>query len=170
MRIPIIIAAIIIATPALASTTLCVETGRTGFSWKNGEWVSVDFTVEQWIARRTTAGDPQDFGCHDRLAARGITDEIVQGQYGDSATACYVIYQVGTEPADFDIYDCRESYSDEKGMWIASCESAFQDFQFGPSNEFVMSRTYAVPVYAPENATSKDSLVVAVGKCSVIAP
>lgn len=148
---------------SFALTSLCVETNSTGFNWANGQWIETTYTLDQYVI--------QDVSANDDLRGFFCTAEApVTSAYGSvSADRCFNASMVGEQATVAGTASCRVYYeSDGTTIISVSCSGGFIDYSFIPTGEFVLSRTYAVPEFNPGDR--RDSLVLSVGKCSVIAP
>jgi hypothetical protein len=156
--------AVMLPAQSFALTVLCAESGSTGFNWREGKWVNSDYNLERYIV--------QD-----------VTDDPVLGEYcqptpptaGDygvvTGTRCFNQSSVGEVKSVFATTTCRIYYkTDMTTITTAYCEGGYAEIKFEPTGEFVMSRTYAAPDSDKTAVDQRDSLVLSVGKCSVVAP
>lgn len=158
-----VVLAMLMPAQSFALTSLCVETHSTGFNWTNNQWVETTYTLDQYVV--------QDVSDNDDL--RGVicsAEDPVTSAYGSvSANRCFNASMVGEQATVAGTTSCRVYYeSDGTTITTVSCSGGFIDYSFIPTGEFVLSRTYAVPEFNPGDR--RDSLVLSVGKCSVIAP
>jgi len=167
----VLAACAILTVPALGATSLCVESGSTGFNWQRGAWVEASYTPEQLIVREVPLADELGLMCRVRFNRQNLVEGIVRTDYGASRNACYVMHVVGGEPSAADTYACVEYLGDGDAISSVSCQgNVFQSFNFQPSGEWVSTRTYAAPDGSATADQNRDSLVLSIGKCSVIAP
>lgn len=156
--------AVILPAQSFAMTVLCVENSSAGFNWREGEWVNAEYKPEQYIVQDVT-GDP-------------VLGEYCQptppkaGMYGVvTGTRCFNQSTVGEEKSVFATTSCRIVYKpDMTTIKTAYCEGGYAEIKFEPTGEFVMTRTYAAPDSEHTAVAQRDSLVLSVGKCSVVAP
>jgi hypothetical protein len=159
-----------IATPSQALTVLCLEDSSIGFNWTEEEWTPSKYPPESYIVKKLEASDPLGSACFDLMAHIGRSATPVKSEYsGSSSTSCYARYGVGSEPTMLDVEMCTEMWTDDGSLNAVYCqEGILAKFNFSPNGEFVIDRTFAVPRLSQK--PERDSLVLAVGKCSVIEP
>jgi len=139
-----------------------VETHSTDFNWTNDQWVETTYTLDQYVV--------QDVSDNDDLRGFFCTaeDPVTSGYGSVSANRCFNSSMVGEQATVAGTTSCCVYYESD-GITIISvtCSCGFIDYSFIPTGESVLSRTYAVPEFNPGDR--RDSLVLSVGKCSVIA-
>lgn len=154
----------LLPVPAQALTVLCVEEGSTGFNWRNGDWVQTNYHLDQFIMKDVSE-DPE-------LGKFCSVEPPTEDDYGIvKGTRCFNQTEVGDEPSPFGSSHCRVYYKpDMKTVRTVYCEGGYAEVNFQAPGEFVSTRTYSAPDVEMGAADSRDSLVISVGKCSVIAP
>lgn len=166
-----IIALVVMAQPALAATSLCVETSKTGFDWSQGAWTQSNFLTSQIIVRKVEMTDPAAEFCRSVFESDKLQEGIVRSEYSASRNACYLHYDVGTEPSYTSGQVCVEILGEADSVVFVTCSrSRFISFDFEPSGEYLSTRTYAAPDSSRTATDERDSLAMAIGKCSIIAP
>lgn len=157
------------AQPALAATSLCVEEQSSGYVWRDGTWLPATYSHDSYIVKPIMPDDPLGYGCHNRIKANGHPTEADPGAVFMQVYGCYTAYLVGDAPSEFDVSMCMQ-YWHSGVLTVISCASeGAARYEFEPNGEFLYHRTYAVRVSRTTNA-ERDSLVLSVGKCSVIEP
>jgi hypothetical protein len=156
--------AMLLPPQSFALTALCVESGSTGFNWRDGNWVNSDYNLDQYIVQ-DVSNDPE-------LVSLCIPTEKVVNQWGTAyADRCFNLSVVGEEKSSYDTTQCRVIYDEGGDTTVVMCDqSRYSNFKFEPTGEFVLTRTYGVPDSDRAPSDQRDSLVLSVGKCSVIAP
>lgn len=158
-------------TAALGGTSLCIEESSTGFNWRQGHWVEATFSGHQYLVREIERAEEVGESCFERIAREARSLEPINNGFNTWSSGCYAIYDVGTEPGRFDVLMCDERWSDNGSVDFVGCEhGGFQQFKMNVPGEFVSYRTYAAPESDPKDDAERDSLVLSVGKCSVISP
>ncbi|MFP9138566.1 hypothetical protein ACLI1C_15410 [Devosia sp. XGJD_8] len=156
--------AMILPAQSFALTVLCAESGSTGFNWRDGKWVNSDYALDQYIV--------QDVSEDPELSAYCESTEPTATANGASyAERCFNLSVVGEAKSSFSTTECRTFY-DATGVAVSvRCgNSVYQTINFEPTGEFVLSRTFGIPDFQVPAPAQRDSLVLSVGKCSVIAP
>lgn len=154
----------LLASPAEAFTSICVDDGSTGFSWRHGKWEQMNFFTEQHIVKRIAEDDPLASMCIANMATQNRSGNRLDGK---RSSGCYAIYDVGTEPIMFDVTLCWETWGDKAITQVNCSEGGLVRYTLEPSGEFIATRTYSAPDSAAP--AQRDSLVLMVGRCSVIA-
>lgn len=154
----------LLPVPAQALTVLCVEEGSTGFNWRNGDWVQTNYHLDQFIMKDVSE-DPE-------LGTFCSPEPPVEDEYGViKGKRCFNQADVGEEPGVFGTSHCRVYYKpDMTTVRTVYCEGGYAEINFEAPGEFVLTRTYSAPDGAMTKSDQRDSLVISVGKCSVIAP
>lgn len=171
-----ILAAIALAAmtgQTMAATYLCVEDASTGFNWKDGRWVQTNFYEHQNIVRKHSLSDDIAVRCFNTLARSGRSTEPVVDLYVEtvkSGFGCYSQARIGEEVDDMSVTPCQETYFEDKLRSVRCEEGLFTKFKFEPAGEFILTRNYSAPITPVDPTRDRDSLLMAVGKCSVISP
>jgi len=156
---------ILVPAPALGAVSLCVEQGSTGFDWVNGRWVKQNYSLDQHLVRKVAPTEDIGKWCFERIQERGLNTQPM----GDGwSNGCYTINLVGEEPNYVDL--CQEFWAGDRLRYVACTTSIVPSYKFEPSGEFVIYRTFGAAYTPVDPAKDRDSLVLAVGSCSVIQP
>lgn len=156
-------------TPLADFTSLCEETASTGFNWKDGAWVQVNFKPRKYLVRKVSnaADRPQleryqDDGCS---SSKRSTEWNLEGIVA-TADGCYSIANVGEKPS---FEWCGELYGQQGNGWEVlniTC-SGSTNFYFAPDGLFHRSSIHGEVTPSPVWG-GKDSLAVSHGKCTII--
>lgn len=149
-----LLATAVLTMPTLAATSLCVEDAATGFNWENGKWVQSNFFTASYIIRPIAKSETIGRYCREAIA-----------ESSDKRQACYARYEVGETPGSSDVTQCTEFPLNGTETNFVRCDKAYAPYNFEPSGEFTLTR-----INAPRADDYRDSLAIAVGKCSVVAP
>ena len=158
--------ALALALPAqsFALTVLCVEGGSTGFNWHEGRWVNTQYSLDQYIIQDVSEDTALSAYCESTEPTKTINGWT----YADR---CFNLSVVGEEKSFVSTMQCRTFYDEADNAASVMCDrSGPTNIKFRPTGEFVLSRTFGVPDVRIPMPTERDSLVISVGKCSVVAP
>jgi hypothetical protein len=160
----VVLAAIANPLPAVSAAYLCIEDALTGFDWKGGHWVQTNFITSQYLIRKHDPDDPIAATCYAELARDGR--EIARINEKQTHTfGCYSHTEVGAEPSYPSA--CREWLDQNGGIALIQCSSVALQYQFMPTGEYFSTRDFgAVGTFSAED--ERDSLGIAVGRCSVV--
>ena len=143
--------------------SLCIAEQATGFNWKDGSWTPQKFKGDKYII--------QKLDYEREIAASSFVDRPLRCEKptitGSAAytwvKACYAISEWGEAPFLFSqSRQCTELYVDEKLVSIQCSDIG----RFKPNGLFVMLPSSESLDLS--NSTSKDSIVLSVGKCGVL--
>lgn len=153
---------VVVSSQASALTVLCVETSSTGFIWKDGDWRQSNFTSDQYLI--------EDVGGDATLGAHCTPEPIRKDSSGSrSAKLCLNIEQVGNTRTFLRTTLCSVNYSKiDDNISSVWCNGAVENYSFEPTGRFVLSRTYSALINAPSSDFPRDSLVLSIGKCSLV--
>lgn len=150
---------------------LCVTDASTGFNWVSGRWVQTNFFNKQYVVSKVPP--ESSFGasrCGASIANRQTEPIFAEDVTLAYAWGCYDIPEVGDEPGIAIAEPCQEQWQRSidgsvtlSALWCT--ESGFSRFQLRTNGPFVLTRTYAA--FAANNE-SRDSLVLQVGRCSLL--
>lgn len=152
-----ILAAIALAAmtgQTMAATSLCVEDAATGFNWENGKWVQSNFITSTYVIRPLSESEKIGDLC------RAVVSASI-----DKRQVCYVRHEVGETPTSGNVSQCTEYPLGSTETSVVRCDKGFAEYQFEPNGEFLLTRTMNTG-----GDDYRDSLAIAVGKCSVVAP
>lgn len=150
---------------AFGLTALCVEDASTGFNWRNEAWVQTNFRTETYMLQSVDADDPRGARCNRFIAEQHPGGAPTEGAF---VPACYTWMDVGTEATADNVLLCNEVVSNGTTISVNCTESAFNSFRAQVTGEFVHYRTYAIPKLFYSEGMPRDSVVMSVGKCSVV--
>lgn len=158
--------AMMLPAQSFAFSVLCIEDHSTGYNWRDGKWTPANYNTDQLLIT-DVSDDPELAG------ANCIAEDQVVSPWGSvSAKRCFNLAAIGEPRSSSGTSRCTAWYDkdDTDKIDSVSCEGAWEDYTFTPNGEFIMSRTYSAPLSLPTDAENRDSLVLAIGKCSVVAP
>lgn len=170
--IPAMAAAQTEPAPLADFTSLCEETASTGFNWKNGTWVQVNFKPEKYIVRKVSNAEDRPKleqyeydGCQYSKRGNDLNVDSAVAQYD----GCYGVANVGEKPS---FEWCRETYGQVGGAWVVlniTC-SGSTNFYFAPDALFYRSSLHGDVTLKPISPllADKPSLALSHGKCTVI--
>ena len=130
--------------------TLCVSEKETGFNWVSGDWVQANFKPEEKILIQKIVG-----------SAPTCKPDVKDGMFG--TTGCYLIKSLGTSPTFLGIPENCDEISEKNSLKVVHCPK----ISFHPNGRFIRFPWHADISDNPKNG-NKDSLILAVGKCSRI--
>jgi len=144
-------------------TSLCIEDKSTGFNWRNGDWHQTNFMPNKYIVKKVKI-DPtpgsDTFQCYEDM--KGKKNLSFDGKkiydYG-----CFNIRDYGDKFTAFYNQLCAQSYDDDENIKGVDCHM----MNFQPNGAFIKSRFQSSLTSHPKN-DYKDSLILSVGKCSVL--
>jgi hypothetical protein len=161
-----IILLVSISNPASSQSYVCVEEASSGFDWHEGQWQRSNFTPKQYViskAREPSA--PVEF-CFDDLKQNDHPTSRSQTDTNGRTFGCYFANEIGQAPSVSHL--CTERGDINGEIQSIDC-SGMQNFKLAPGGEFVFSQTYPAPDI-PDPTAQRDSLVLAIGKCSTALP
>jgi len=159
-----------LSQPALAETSLCVDSGTTGFDWANGEWQQMNFETGSYLIKEIAPEDPIGLSCYASLFSERLRSETDGPVEFGPAWSCFGRTDVGTQMDETDVTRCRKFVvADGKNGSVNCTYAGVVEYQFQPTGEIVTTRTYAA-LLTPSATGSRDSLAISVGKCTVVAP
>jgi hypothetical protein len=130
--------------------TLCVSEKETGFNWVSGDWVQTNFKAgEKLLIQKIVEPTPY---CKADTTPSSL-----------STKGCYQIKVLGSPPSFLDFPDECDEISEKNSLKVVHCRK----ISFQPDGRFIRLPWHADIFENPKNNT-KDSLVLAVGKCSRI--
>lgn len=159
-------------------TAICAEEMGSGFSWKNGKWEPAKFktdtkfhvkrySTEELQERKKNATENAPWRC---LAETDDMEKVIDvsriGEVGKFVRrGCYIINELGRKPLPMlDAEVCYESY-DKSELVKVQCQA----MHFHPNGLFIrLPWSTAMDVSQSPKDDYKDSLSLAVGKCSSI--
>jgi hypothetical protein len=152
-------------------TSLCIGEKSTGFNWTNGKWVKANFDPEKYLAVKlqiepVTKGNPLP---ESGYCARDIKDQNPWNtDIGEFRSGCYNFRHFGSDIFGHESEVCTEIWrinGPEKNLESVHCNK--KKLTFAPNGNFIypLIHTNINPEPIRKN---KDSLVISVGKCSVI--
>lgn len=172
MRVVFALAACLILTrSSLAVTTICAEDISTGFNWEDGAWHQANYPERNWIAKEISVDDKLAVVCKAEIERDGLSIEPVMGEGFSTSYGCFTFSVVGEEPGFGDVQRCLK-YMDVAGVLSsAECKhDIWMDVMFDLDGEFVLNRTAALIMSEPDAAGERDSVVLAIGKCTSVEP
>ena len=159
----------IMALPALAQPpsipvfkSICVTENETGFKWKSNRWAQTNYRAgDKYLVQKL---DVASFGGKPRLEKPISCNDNKPQSFGNwiMISGCYLIKELGTEKSITMAETCDEHFTSGSLLHI-QC----RDITFQPDGGYIglPARTSISPDL---NKTTKDSLVLSVGKCSRI--
>lgn len=173
MRKPVTILAalLLMAQPTLATTTICAEEISTGFNWENGAWHQANYPERNWIAKEISIDHKLAIVCKADIERDGLSTEPVMDEGFATSYGCFTFSVVGEEPGFGDVQRCLK-YMDTSFLVIsAECKNdIWMDVMFDLNGEFILNRTAALIMSEPDPAGQRDSIVMAIGKCTQVEP
>lgn len=162
----LIVAVAINPIPAAATAYLCIEDAVTGFDWEGGKWVQKNFLTSQWIVRKYERGDETADTCFQLLMKDGLLAEPPPGSVMLLEYGCYSRSEVGTEPGF--VHRCKENWDGDGTLRLVECTDYLLPYRFIPNAEYISTTTYPAPRPNGFEGNERDSISVAVGRCSVV--
>lgn len=151
----------------LAQSLLCLEEKATGFNWRNGEWVQVEFLLDKYVISKKNEGHPSYGACAERIIANdGSFDLAPLGTDYTARYGCYEVKKLGEEALFLN--DCVETFNRAGDKLLAVTCDGETSYRAIVDGEFFHKRTYAGGSLLWRGMSQKDSLVMSIGKCSSI--
>jgi hypothetical protein len=136
---------------------LCVVEESTGFNWSGTSWTTTTFKPQNYIVSKLArATKPY---CEESLWNERLKSEHVDARFG-----CYVLKDVGDERGIPRV--CRELWVGGALRTIDCTIGGFESYRAMLDGPFVYTRMYA-PLFLKDEKR-KDSVVISIGKCSVL--
>jgi hypothetical protein len=152
---------------AMAAAYLCVEDAITGFNWEGGKWVQRNFRPQQRLIRKHALDDRVAVVCGDDIAQRGLKTEIGPSEVLAFIHGCYSRTEVGAEVGYADL--CREWLVEFGKVTQVACSQYGAEYEFNPAGAYLSTTTFgALGSYGSDDP--RDSLGIAVGRCSTVSP
>lgn len=159
-----LLSAIVVASNPLTATAaayLCVEDAVTGFDWDNGRWIQRNYFATQWLVRKHGPDEAVAAFCFTEMKLDGLSPG---GKGPDGTFGCYSRSEVG-QPVGF-VHRCREFLATDGTLHSIDCARYILPYRFFPNGEYVATQTYEIS--PPPHEGQRDSLSIAVGRCSVV--
>jgi hypothetical protein len=179
MRITLLIAAVValLSTPAEGGdaskpkqweipkgSSLCIEEQSTGFAWRGGNWIGVDFASSKFIVKKI---DPvKGWG---NCVLEEPKDDTVNPNH-PTLSRCYNVREFGGEYNPLDSRFCTEFYSGEGDFFKLThiiCTDGTRRLVFKPDGWFHRGHTHEQIGNNPKD-DYKDSLTIVVGHCATM--
>lgn len=160
-------------TPELQPfVSLCIEEAATGFNWENGSWIHANYRpdkrylIQRIPAEKIKQGDGNNIphlscvlSSDNPLEIRRIGNHIF-------TNGCYNIRKQGEKLSGLSSKICSEQWIDGDLQKI-TCERNFQSTSFLPDGNYIMLPWHSDVSINPKDGR-QDSLILSVGKCSII--
>jgi len=140
---------------------LCAEEESTGFNWENHRWVRTNFKPDTYILSRL---QPESLPCFSLPEPSQSIKR--QGDHGYSKS-CYVLKRVGEEKGFGEV--CGEYWIEKDGELVLrsiSCDETAH-YKAHIDGPFAIARTFGA-FYEDKETGERDSVIVSIGKCSLI--
>ena len=148
-------------------TSLCVEEQSTGFHWQDGEWMRTKFVPEKFIVEKLdiqkSGNSSPEITPADCLGMKETSDSGFKN-------GCYNVREFGEESNPFSGLVCQEVRSGDEGeatLEQVICDGKITSIVFEPNGNFHYSKVHWLVRDTPETE-EKDSLVLSVGRCSIL--
>lgn len=164
--------------PAKPYTAICQEDMASGFSWSGGKWAPARFKsdtklhIKRYSSEQVQASESSSsnilerpLSCLNENLDKTFELSPVGGAERFARRSCYLVKEFGQKAAPFvDAEVCIETY-EKNSIAKVECKSV----HFNPNGLFIRLpwRTAMDVSASPEN-DYKDSLSLAVGKCSSV--
>lgn len=169
--IAVAFAVLAMAQPVVAATSLCIEDGSTGFTWKDGAWKSQKWNESKYVIRKASETEGIASGCVADINAKGGSLIPVEKYGYTTSEGCYVLTPFGSEEL---LSDACTEYWDGDEIEVVSCDDAIiYKYGFRPAGEFYIYTTGSITAGKPGEIPAdkqRQPAFISVGKCSVIAP
>ena len=153
---------------------LCIADHGTGFNWKNGAWMQVNYVEPKYVVLKVDY--PSTFpeeSLGDEFMRYLYCTLVFDGESGmnletfKSYNACLRVQQVGEEHSTY--FACTENHSQDKetGRWginFSCSNNGFDAFHMRPNGRFHKGHIHGNVQDKPKD-DYKDSLTIYVGKC-----
>lgn len=151
------------ATTVPYFTSLCIADEAVGFNWRNGRWTFTRFQPERYTFQKI---DLERYRQETVLTRRPLLcsdAEVTKITNGAIVKACYVVHRFGEQPfLPGDASMCYESHINGN-LELIQCPGVGN---FLPNGLFVKLPVSTSMLLKDES--TKDSMVVSVGKCGVV--
>jgi hypothetical protein len=142
---------------------MCLTEEATGFDWENDAWVTKRFAPTNYVL---TKHGTEDKDCQwEGRFSYSITPPPLGGDLGES-TGGYVLKPVGDKDNITNFTVCKERWKKDGSVFVLQDITClgWANIRAEPDGPFVLTRTYGA--FVPEH----DSLVLQIGKCSLVSP
>ncbi|RYF83963.1 MAG: hypothetical protein EOO29_01390 [Comamonadaceae bacterium] len=148
------------SAPLISFKSICISDKETGFNWKSGEWVQANFKagtklLVQKLDIEAYAARPPDERPHMCKPEPGTSFGTLSTSRG-----CYLVKEMGAPSSLLSAEMCDEIL-DKNNLNVVHCRR----FSFHPDGRFIQFPSHADISSNPKD-DYKDSLALAVGKCS----
>ncbi len=153
---------------------LCIEEEKTGFDWIDNKWLKRNFIEEKFLVKKLRPSETVS-GCSQKEDPN-FQDNYFNGQEVSFAKACYEIKNFGDRSrkrkGKYFGRACEETWTKEESSKQVLLESVrcsetlfHPEIKLAPNGWFHKSR---IEASLSDKAEEKSSLIISVGRCSIL--